>query len=152
MKKEKRKENVYLASSMEPCFRDSISKAAEILRKTFDDVYVPMEHTIKNAWDYPNNEWGLMVFTNDITAIDNSEIIVFLNFGRSKTTAGCAWEAGYAFASDKKIIVVDIDNNEDFITSLMIENGRYATVRNLEGLENYDWEKMTKSRTIHEQK
>lgn len=42
--------------SMDAEFRDAITKAAEILRKKFDDVYVPMENVIPNAWDYPNNE------------------------------------------------------------------------------------------------
>ena len=41
-----RKEKVYLASSMSEKFRDTIIKAAEILRKTFEDVYVPMENYI----------------------------------------------------------------------------------------------------------
>lgn len=51
---------------------------------------------------------SLMVFTEDISAIDRSDNVVFLNYGCSKTTAGCAWEAGYAFAKDKKVIVVDV--------------------------------------------
>lgn len=43
---------------MDAEFRDTITKAAEILRKKFDDGYVPMENVIPNAWDYPNNEWA----------------------------------------------------------------------------------------------
>ena len=156
MKKPLNKNKVYLASAMDAEFRDTITKAAEILRKKFDDVYVPMENVIPNAWDYPNNEWGLMVFTEDISAIDRSDIVVFLNYGRSKITAGfpCAWEAGYAFAKDKKVIVVDVHPNEGepFITSLMIENGRYATVNGLRQLDAYDWSWMPKSRSEYEQK
>ena len=48
---ELRKEKVYLASSMSESFRDTITEAAKILRKTFEDVYVPMENVIPNAWD-----------------------------------------------------------------------------------------------------
>ena len=133
--------------------RGDIQEAAKILRETFRDVYVPMEHTIQNAWDYPNNEWGLMVFEDDIAAIDRSDHVVFLNYGREKTTAGCAWEAGYAFAKGKKVIVVDVPKYpEKFITSLMIENGRYATLTTLEALKNYDWDKMPKERSLFEQK
>ena len=69
---------IYLASSMEPRFRETIRKAAEILRGVFADVYVPMENVVKNAWDYPNNEWGLIVFSNDIAAIDRCDYVVFL--------------------------------------------------------------------------
>ena len=147
-----RKEKVYLASSMELQFRDSILEAAKILRRTFENVFVPMEHAIVNAWGYPNNEWGLMVFENDVFAIDQSDIVVLLNYGRKNTTAGCAWEAGYAFAAGKKVMVVDIDMDGDFVTSLMIENGRYATVVGLSGLEFYDWDNMPKSRSEYEQK
>lgn len=140
---------------MEERFREYIGLAAETLRTVFEDVYVPMEHQIPNAWDYPNNEWGLMVFEDDISAIGRSDIVVLLNYGRKNTTAGCAWEAGYAFALGKKVIVADIDTGktgEEFITSLMIENGRYATVDGFVGLGLYDWEGMPKTRSDHEQK
>lgn len=148
-----RNEKIYLASSMSAEHRGDIQEAAKILRETFRDVYVSMEHTIQNAWDYPNNEWGLMVFEDDIAAIDRSDHVVFLNYGREKTTADCSWEAGYAFAKGKKVIVVDIPkSSEKFITSLMIENGRYATLTTFEALKNYDWDKMPKERSLFEQK
>lgn len=157
------KKKVYLASSMSPRFRETIAAAAEILRGRFSDVYVPMEHFVKNAWDYPNNEWGLMVFQNDLNAIDSCEYVVLLNYGRANTTAGCAWEAGYAFASGKKVFVVDIneikgeeveegDIDRDFVTSLMIENGRYATIEGLDGLARYNFYELPKTRTRFEQK
>lgn len=163
------KKKVYLASSMEPQFRESIKRAAEILRHIFEDVYVPMEHTITNAWDYPNNEWGLMVFEDDVQAINRSDYVVVLNYGRKNTTAGCAWEAGYAFALGKKVFIVDVYDpkrpdiktksdetreyfKDKFITSLMIENGRYATINGLYGLECYDWKNLPRERTLYEQK
>lgn len=164
------KKKVYLASSMEPQFRESIKYAAEILRRTFEDVYVPMEHAIINAWDYPNNEWGLMVFEDDVQAINRADYVVVLNYGRKNTTAGCAWEAGYAFALGKKVFIVDVYDpinpdlktksdeikeyfKEDFITSLMVENGRYATINGLAyGLAKYDWKNLPKNRTLYEQK
>ena len=149
-----RNEKIYLASSMSEDHRMDIRTAAQILRKTFRDVYVPMEHQIQNAWDYPNNERGLMVFEDDIAAIDRSDYVVFLNYGRKKTTAGCAWEAGYAFAKGKKVFVVEVNHSdeESFITSLMIENGRYATLSSMKELDKYDWDWLERSRTKHEQK
>ena len=36
--------------------------------------------------------------------------------------------------------------------SLMVANGRYATVKGLDGLLQYDWKTMPKSRTKTEQK
>jgi len=147
------KQKIYLASSMSAEFREYIKKAAEILRRTFKDVYVPMEHVITNAWDYPNNEWGLMVFEDDLKAINESDFVVLLNYGRKNTTAGCAWEAGYAFGQGKKVFVVDIEiDDSKFITSLMIENGRYATITGLHELEIYDWDGLPQLRSQYEQK
>lgn len=145
---------VYLASPLDEKFRPYIRKAECILKEKGMDVYVPLDHVIANAWDYPNNEWGLMVFNNDVSAIDDADIVVSLSFGRTHITSGTSWECGYAFAKGKRIILVEIniDETEDFIMSLMLANGRYATVEGLEGLSKYDFEKMPKSRTNTEQK
>ena len=35
----------------------------------------------------------------------------------------------------------------DEIASLMVSNGRYATVKGLKGLEDYDWSEIPKTRT-----
>jgi len=140
---------IYLATTLALDKRNDMYKAIEILRSVHGlDVYAPVEHTVDNAWDYPNNEWGLMVFTNDITAIKNSDVVVMLSYGRN-STAGANWEAGYAFGIGKTIIIVEMT---DEVMSLMVANGRYATVKGLDGLLQYDWEKMPKSRTNTEQK
>lgn len=130
---------IYLASSMAPEYRDIIQKAAQILRDLKYEVYVPLEHTIPNAWDYPNNEWGLMVFTEDVSAIQDSYWVVLLNYGRKGTspTGGSAWEAGFAYGIGKKVVVVDMISDEKEHTSLMIENGRYATVDGLEEMKKF---------------
>lgn len=145
---------VYLASSLDEIYRPYIREAECILKEKGLDVYVPLDHVITNAWDYPNNEWGLMVFNNDVTAIDNSDIVVSLSFGRTHITSGTSWECGYAFAKGKRIILVEIniDETKDFVMSLMLANGRYATVNGLDGLSNYNFEKMPKTRTNTEQK
>lgn len=139
---------IYLAASLSNDKREDLWKAVEILRKSDHDVYVPLEHTIPNAWDYPNDEWGLMVFTEDIAAIQDSDTVVLLSYGRL-STAGANWEAGFAYGIGKKVIVVEMTSE---VMSLMVANGRYATVRGLEGLEKYDWNDMPKSRTCTEQK
>lgn len=140
---------IYLATTLALDKRNDMYKAIEILRENESfDVYAPVEHTVDNAWDYPNNEWGLMVFTNDITAIKNSDVVVMLSYGRN-STAGANWEAGYAFGIGKTIIIVEMT---DEVMSLMVANGRYATVKGLDGLSQYDWSKMPKSRTNTEQK
>lgn len=139
---------VYVASSMSNEKRKNMENAVNILRSKGFEVYNPCEHTIPNAWDYPNDEWGLMVFTNDISAIQDSDIVVLLSYGRM-STAGANWEAGYAFGLGKKIIVVEMTNE---IMSLMVANGRYATIKGLEELENYNFDTMPTYRTKTEQK
>ena len=117
---------VYLASPFDAELRKDMNDAIDTLRnKCFMEVYAPVEHSIPNAWDYPNDEWALMVFESDINAINDADVLVLLSYGR-KQTAGSAWEAGYAFAMGKKVIVVEMN---DEIASLMVSNGRYATVK-----------------------
>ena len=139
---------VYLASPLDNEKRSDMYAALEMLRGRGMYVYAPVENKIPNAWDYPNDEWGLMVFTSDVAAINDCDIVVLLSYGRN-STAGANWEAGYAFGTGKKIIVVEMT---DDIMSLMVANGRYATVKGLEGLKHYDWEKMPMTRTKTEQK
>lgn len=127
--------------------RENAIKAAEILKEHFD-VYCPWEHIIPHAWDYPNDEWGLMVFTNDVEAINRADIVVVLSYGR-ESTAGTNWEAGYAYGVGKKVIIVEMTKE---IMSLMVANGRYATLRNLAALKEYDFEAMPVKRTLTEQK
>lgn len=139
---------IYLATPFLQEHRAAMHEAKSILRNAGHEVYVPVENFIPNAWDYPNTEWGLMVFNSDVQAINKCDVLVLLSYGRMGT-AGCNWEAGYAFGIGKKIIVVEMT---DEVMSLMVANGRYATVKGLEGLTGYDWETMPKSRTDTEQK
>ncbi len=89
-----------------------------------------------------------MVFQSDIDAINSADLVVMLSYGRM-STAGANWEAGYAFGIGKQVIIVEMT---DEVMSLMVANGRYATLKGLEGLKNYDWKTMPKLRTNTEQK
>lgn len=139
---------IYLATSFLQEYRPDIEKAKAILVEQGHEVYNPVENFIPHAWDYPNDEWGLMVFTTDVKAIDRCDIVVMLSYGRLGT-AGSNWEAGYAYGTGKKVIVVEMT---DEIMSVMVANGRYATVKGLDGLSNYDWKTMPVTRTKTEQK
>ena len=140
---------VYLAAPV-TAPRDIIRSAALILKDAGFDVYVPTDNYVDHAWEYPNDEWGLMVFQADIEAIKRSDLVVVLSYGRH-STAGTNWEAGYAFGIGKKVIVVEECPTNDFM-SVMVSNGRYATVEGLAGLEGYDWYQMERTRTKTEQK
>lgn len=140
---------IYLASTFNFDKRDNMQKAIKLLRDKGFEVYAPVEHKILNDWDYPNHEWGLMVFQSDTAAIQQCDIVVALSYGRIDETSGVAWEAGFAFGLGKKVIIVEMTDN---IMSLMVANGRYATVRGLDGLAKYDWDVMPKTRSYTEQK
>ena len=139
---------IYLATSFLQEYRPDIEKAKNILRNQGHEVYNPVENFVPNAWDLPNDEWGLMVFTADVNAIDWCDVVVMLSYGRLGP-AGSNWEAGYAYGTGKKVIVVEMT---DEIMSVMVANGRYATVKGLDGLAGYDWTTMPKMRTKTEQK
>ena len=84
------------------------------------DLYVPMEHTIPNAWDMSNAEWAKAVFDEDVKAIDEAEIVFVINLGMY-SDSGTAWEAGYAYAKGKIVINLVKDTNSTY--SLMMLNG-----------------------------
>ena len=128
--------------------RHNAMKAANILQEKGLAVYTPWTNYVPHAWDYPNAEWGLMVFNRDVSAINEADLVIMLSYGR-ESTAGTNWEAGYAYGINKRVIVVEMT---DEIMSLMVANGRYATVRGLSGLAEYDFEKFPKTRSNTEQK
>ena len=144
-----KQKKVYLASPLNQDKREATTLAKGILEAKGFEVYSPVEHIIPNAWDYPNDEWGLMVFTNDYTAIKDSDIVVVLNYGREGTTLGTGIEQGIAFEAGIKVILVEMTDN---VQSLMAANARYATVNGLEGLESYDFERLPQLRTNTEVK
>lgn len=128
--------------------RQNAAKAADIVNMRGFTVYAPWQYKIPHAWEYPNTEWGQMVFMNDLKAIDDADVVIVLSYGR-ESTAGTNWEAGYAFGSGKPVIVVEMT---DAVMSLMVSNGMYARVKGLKGLAEYDFSTMPKSRTDTEQK
>ena len=128
--------------------RTNAKRAYEILTKKGYDVYAPWMMKIPHAWDFPNKDWGLMVFTVDLQHLEECDIVVVLSYGRYSTT-GTAWEQGYAYARDKKILVVEMN---DSIQSIMIANGCNASVVGLTGLSNYDLDNFPYIKTETEQK
>jgi nucleoside 2-deoxyribosyltransferase len=141
---------IYIASPLDKNKRENLFEAIKILREEKSlEVIVPLEYTVINAWDYPNNEWGLMVFTHDTDAIREADFIVVLNYGRQDTTSGTVAEQAFAFALGKKVLLVEMT---DAIQSLITANMRYATVKGLQGLRDYDFDDPKPLRVDTEQK
>ena len=92
---------------------------ASILRGAGHEVYVPMEHTIEDAWEMSNHEWAKKVFDEDVKAIQEADEIYCIYYGLY-SDSGTAWECGYAYALRKPVRLIDESNEE---VSLMVVNG-----------------------------
>ena len=140
---------LYVAASLSEDKRPFMYDAVEKLRKLGHNVYAPVEHVVENAWDWPNNEWGLQVFRNDVNAIKDADFVIVLTWGRLDTSSGTTWEQGFAYGIGKKVILAEMD---DSVQSLMVANGRFATVKGIDGLCSYDFNDPKPLRTETEQK
>lgn len=126
---------VYIACPMNPKYRESEERCVKMLRLRGYNVYFPAEFKVENAWSLPNTEWAKAVYDSDLEALNNADAIVFLYYGQEACT-GSAWEAGYAVAKNKRVIVVEmLDNIKD---SLMIYNGAYSVLCGENDLNHYD--------------
>lgn len=105
--------------------RQKIIAVKTTLRMAGIDLYVPSEHGVPNAWGMSLEEWARSIFSLDVVAIENSDWIVVCDFGRS-TTAGTAWECGYAFAKGKKILIIEMDENSDYSVMMRGSSSNYC--------------------------
>lgn len=134
---------VYLAS---PFFnkkeRSAVTLIAGFLRNSKNlEVYVPMEHTIPNAWDLSNPDWAKAVFEEDIKALDSCDTVVVLNWGMY-SDSGTAWECGYAFAKGKKVInLLMPTTDKDY--SLMMINGSASALPWFSFVSDEEWNNLS---------
>lgn len=109
--------------------------AIEGLRDKGYDVYVPREHTIEGAWDMSNKTWAGHVFSEDMCAINDCDVVLVMNHGMY-SDSGTAWEAGYAMAAGKKVIQVLCGDSNTTYSLMMISSAdkviEYCNVENWE--------------------
>lgn len=141
--------DVYLAG---PFFnkreRELINQARDILRERGFEVFVPQEHFVPDGETMSNDVWGEAVFEMDKNAIWNSKYLVAIYHGMY-SDSGTAWEIGYAYALNKKILIVCITNDQ---SSLMITNGSASVVDGIDTLRYFNFEEFPKHQSITEQK
>jgi nucleoside 2-deoxyribosyltransferase len=129
---------IYLAS---PFFNENelsvYFKVIQALRSKGYEVYVPQEHEIENAWDYPNYVWGQKVFDEDVKALGTCDVVMVLNFGMY-SDSGTAWEAGFALGIGKECIQV-LCGDDNTTYSLMMVNGTNKVIH-LENVANWEEE------------
>lgn len=133
--------NIYLAS---PLFNDgeikNIERVEDILRSRGFYVFSPREHEVREG-NVGSLAWSLDTFTNDVRGIDACDVVVALYYG-GYSDSGTAWEIGYAHASHKPVIVVQL--GED--SNLMIHEGCHTNLTSIEELESYDFDALPRER------
>ena len=145
------KKTVYLAASF--AYPDKnlakqrltyIAKAAKLLRDKGLSVFVPSEHKLPNDWDLTNHDWGVAVYGMDIDALESSDVVVALSYGKRNNNDGMLWECGYAYGRSKKVILVSLSDETE---SLMLTSSSYAHLSSLNELDGYDFETMPQIHT-----
>ena len=127
---------IYLAS---PLFTDEdielIKKTEDILRGQGHLVYSPRE----KDFDYlgpGTREWSSTIFDYDKKYLDWCECVVMLYYG-CFSDSGTAWEAGYAYATNKPVVVVHVGKE----SNLMVHEGCHTNIT-FDELPTYDFDNM----------
>lgn len=131
---------IYIAS---PFFNDKetevLSKVEAMLKAKGFDVFSPREHEVREG-NVGKPEWSLATFQNDKKAIDWCDVVVMLYWG-NYSDSGTAWECGYAYATGKKVVVVQLGES----SNLMVHEGSHTNVMSLEDLDKYDFDALPSS-------
>ena len=132
---------VYLAS---PFFDDAelerIDKVKEILDSKGLEVFSPKEHQNEHL-EFGSIEWRKATFENDVKHIDWCDVVVAIICKGNYDDSGTAWELGYAYATNKPVVLVNITGET---INLMIADSIHALITSYDELKEYDFEKMEK--------
>jgi nucleoside 2-deoxyribosyltransferase len=128
---------IYLAS---PFFNQTevkyVKQVEAILKKLHGlEVFSPMENQMEEL-EAGTRHWSIETFRNDVKFIDWAEAVVMVYHG-NYSDSGTAWEAGYAYGTNKPVIVVHVGEN----SNLMVHEGGHANIT-LEELKDYDFNKL----------
>lgn len=130
---------IYLAS---PFFDEVEVKRMEtvrdILREKKLDVFVPNEHQHKEL-EFGSMEWRKATFNSDVSAIDEADIVVAVNSKGNYDDAGTMWEIGYAYATKKPVVLVNLTGDT---INLMVADSLHALITTEEELINYDFDRL----------
>lgn len=137
--------NIYLNSPDDEEYVNNINTIRDMLSNKGFTVYTPGHNNIAHASEFTNSELGLMRYAENMKAIDNSDIVITLNYGKNNRS-DANWVAGYAFGTGKKVIMVEMPSATSI--SIMDANGRFATIKGIEGLKNYDFASLPRTRDI----
>lgn len=132
---------VYLAS---PFFDDAelerVNKVKEILDSKELEVFSPKEHQNEHL-EFGSIEWRKATFENDVKHIDWCDVVVAIICKGNYDDSGTAWELGYAYATNKPVVLVNITGET---INLMIADSIHVLITSYDELKEYDFEKMEK--------
>lgn len=132
---------IYLAS---PFFNDveleRVERVYKILTALGHDVFSPKEHQCKE-FDFGTLDWRRETFKSDVDHIDWCDVVVAIISQGNYDDSGTAWEIGYAYATNKPVVVVNLTGET---INLMIADSLHALITSYEELENYNLEKLEK--------
>lgn len=124
---------VYLAS---PFFNERevgfVERVEKVLREKGLDVWSPRHNQFTDL-ESGSSEWSIQTFLNDKKFIDWSECVVAIYDG-NYMDSGTAWEMGYAFGTNKPVIVVHVGES----SNLMVHESAHANLT-LDELDAYDF-------------
>ena len=130
---------VYVAS---PFFNQEeiglVNRVAAILKEKGLQTFLPMENQLDHL-EVGSRHWSIETFMNDLKFINWADVVVAIYHG-NYSDSGTAWELGYAYATDKPVILVHVGDN----SNLMVHEGAHANLT-LDQLESYDFNKMESS-------
>lgn len=130
---------IYLAS---PFFNEKeierMSKVRDILRAKGLDVFCPNEHQSPEL-EFGSLEWREKTFKNDVDHIDWCDVVVAVVSQGNYDDSGTCWELGFAHATNKKVILVNVEGNS---INLMIANSLHAIITSYDELSDYDFDEL----------
>ena len=125
--------NVYLAAPIVGVDEDIksekqyIKDVLEACKLTVYDPSAPGNGT-PNSWGMSMDEWARSIFSLDVRALDRCDWVVCLDYGRN-CTAGTAWEVGYAFGIGKKILIIEMDNDQHYSVMMRGCSANYCKLK-----------------------
>ena len=154
--------NIYVAASFAYADRNKTEERKAQIKQIVEqikthlqaDFYLPQELKIENAWDYSLEDWGSLVYENDLAHLKEADTVIFISFGK-ENNAGSVWEIGFvagvndtlydieAHGGWKNIIMIKMNNEAE---SLMVTNS-VNTIITKDEIDTYDWYLMPWTKT-----
>lgn len=141
--------NVYVAASFAYEDREKTNKRKSEIEDVVSKInlktnfYLPHQLKIENAWDISLEEWSRKVFEEDLKALNEADLVIFISYGK-ENNSGSVWEVGYAYGKQIPIIMIKMTDGAE---SLMITNSVRAIIQR-EDISTYDFTTLPEYKTI----